>query len=376
MERAAGNDSAAGERIVPDEGTDRRCGDQARAGIFHTDNGGGDRGLHLGFFKGKVGFLHGAPDKLQTAAAAERLCADDAAVDEREAVGVPAEVLPAEGAVSDGDIFRMPEGILCIEGAAVKDSIPYILEAVLSDAVRAGEVQVRAAHEHVLAFKTAAVHGDIPEGPAEFRGLNIAAGKGNVPAFPERLDAVQAGILDADALGVPQGSAAELSHFGAADGEIPAVPEGIAQIEKGVLRGDAGAFLEGAFAVGGAVDAAAADSEIFCAVKGAFFVKGLIGDFLHGWVLSPENSLPVSFQRAIRGCFPKGSVSYGTEDNRGSRCGTAPREAQREAYPAGGKGSGAAPAAAGPESGECPPRYSRRPEGFGRGEYPPSCFFP
>ena len=304
MKHAAGNDRAAGKRIVPDEGADRRRGDQSRAGIFHTDNGGGDRGLHLGFFKGKIGFFHGAPDELQTAAAAERLRADDAAVDKREAVGVPAEVLPAEGAVSDGDIFRMPEGILRIEGTAVKDGIPHILEAVLPDAVRAGEVQVCAAHEHVLAFQAAAVRGDIPEGPAEFRGLNIAAGKGNIPAFPECLDAVQAGILDADALGVPQGSAAELSHFGAADGEIPAVPEGIAQIEKGVLRGDAGAFLEGAFAVGGAVDAAAADGEIFCAVKGAFFVKGLICDFLHEWVLSPENRLPVSFQRAMRGCFP------------------------------------------------------------------------
>lgn len=309
-------------------------------------------------------------------AAAERLCADDAAVDEREAVGIPAEIFAAEGAVPDGDVFRMPEGILRVEGTAVKDGILHVLEAVFPDALCMGEVQVRAAHEHVLAFKTAAVHGDIPEGPAEFRGPDIAAGKGNVPAFPERLDAVQTGILDADSLGIPQGGAAELGHFGAADGEIPAVPEGIAQIAEGILHGDAGAFLEGAFTVGGAVDAAAADSEIFCAVKGAFFVKGLICDFLHEWVLSPENRLPVSFQRAIRGCFPKGSVSYGTEDNRGSRCGTAPREAQREAHPDGGKGNGAAPAAAGPESGEYPPRYSRRPEGFGRGEYPLPWIFP
>lgn len=270
----------------------------------------------------------------------------------------------------------MPEGILRIEGTAVKDGILHVLEAVFPDAVCMGEVQIRAAHEHVLAFQAAAVHGNIPEGPAEFRGPDIAAGKGNIPAFPECLDAVQAGILDADALGVPQGGAAELSHFGAADGEIPAVPEGIAQIEKGVLRGDAGAFLEGAFAVGGAVDAAAADGEIFCAVKGAFFVKGLIDDFLHEWVLSPENRLPVSFQRAVRECFLMGSVSYGTEDSRGSRCGTAPREAQREAHPAGGKGSGAAPAAAGPENGEYPLRYSRHPAGSGRGAVPLPWIFP
>lgn len=298
MERAAGDDGAAGERIVPDEGADGRRGDEAGPGIFHAHDGRGDGGFHFGFFKGEVGLLHGAPDELQIAAAAEGLCADDAAVDEGEAVRVPAEVFAADNAVPDGDVFRVPEGVLRIEGAVVKDGVLHVLEAVFPDAVRVGEVQVFAAHEHVLAFETAAVHGDVPEGPAEFRRLDVAAGEGDVRAFPESLDAVEPGIFDADALGVPQGGAAELGHFRAADGEVPVVPEGIAQIAEGALHGEAGAFLEGAFAVGGAVDAAAAHGEALCAVEGPFFVKGLIGDFLHEWFLSPEET---GFRRRLSG---------------------------------------------------------------------------
>lgn len=95
---------------------------------------------------------------------------------------------------------------------------------------------------------------------------------------------MEAGILQPDAPGIPQCSAAAFGEFAAFHHKAAVVPEGVAQIEKAVFGGDVCALLEGAFAIGGAVEAAIGRFHVPRTVKRTFLVKRLVLNDLHSCV--------------------------------------------------------------------------------------------
>lgn len=75
--------------------------------------------------------MHLAIDKAQVSAVAEGQGARYPAADERQAVGIPAEVLAVDDAVPDHDVPSMPESILGIQLTVLQDGIFNVLERVL-----------------------------------------------------------------------------------------------------------------------------------------------------------------------------------------------------------------------------------------------------
>ena len=104
----------------------------------------------------------------------------------------------------------------------------------------------------------------------------MAVPHGYVPALPQGLDAVELGAGDGNALGVPEGGAAEFGQFAVGNGEALAVPEGVAQVEKAVVHPYVPAFLEGAFPIGGAVEGAVLNRDILAGIERPLLVKGLM----------------------------------------------------------------------------------------------------
>lgn len=90
---------ALGSGVVPDDFAHGRGLDAARLGVLDAVDGGGDGGLHLALFKGKVGVLHAAVHQLQALAVAQGLGAPDDAVLKGEVLAVPPQILPFHHAV-------------------------------------------------------------------------------------------------------------------------------------------------------------------------------------------------------------------------------------------------------------------------------------
>lgn len=84
--------------------------------------------LDLGVLKGEVGVYHFAVDEAEIFAVAERLCADDAAVLEGQTVGEPCEVLAFDGRIFDGDVLRVPKGILRVEIRVGYGEVVHVLK--------------------------------------------------------------------------------------------------------------------------------------------------------------------------------------------------------------------------------------------------------
>jgi hypothetical protein len=86
--------------------------DPAGAGVLDGENVTLYVGLYVGILERQVGSFHGAVDECQIFAIAQGLGADDVAVDKGQTVGEPCQILAFDGAVADGDIFAVPEGVL------------------------------------------------------------------------------------------------------------------------------------------------------------------------------------------------------------------------------------------------------------------------
>lgn len=112
--------------------------------------------------------------------------------------------------------------------------------------------------------------------PAKFVGDDVAVFEADVPAFAKGLDAVELRVADADILVVPEGGAAVFGERAIFQHEAVVVPEAVAQVEEAVLDAHVPTFLEGAFAVGRAVEGAVPDECIVNAVEFAFFIENLI----------------------------------------------------------------------------------------------------
>ena len=236
----------------------------------------GDIGVDIAVFESEVASFGGAVYESKSFTVAKGLSSLDMTVYKSEIFRVPAEIFALHHAVPDGDIFPVPESVLRIEDAAVKDGVPHVLEPVFPGEFRPGEGELFAAEEEVLPFRGEILSGDAAAHPAELGTLRGGAAELYVRAFPERLDAAEAGILDADIFRIPQRRPAELRHLRAAERDALPVPEGIAEIPETVLRRDVPARFQGALPVGGPVETAPPEKQLPLSVKGALFVKSFV----------------------------------------------------------------------------------------------------
>ena len=83
--------------IRHDDFANRIHGNMSAAGIFDGIHMAVDGRFHIGIFKGQVGSLHGAVHQLQIFTIAQRLGADDVAVNEGQIFGEPRQVLALDG---------------------------------------------------------------------------------------------------------------------------------------------------------------------------------------------------------------------------------------------------------------------------------------
>ena len=79
-----------------------------------------------------------------------------------------------------------------------------------------------------------------------------------------------------DAIAVPERGAALVRELGAAYFEVVVVPEWVAQVEEAVFNLHVPALFEGALAVGGAVEGAAAHEHAVASVESALGVHRLV----------------------------------------------------------------------------------------------------
>ena len=268
-------------RVVPDDFPNGGDGDVSGVGVFDADDRGCDGGLHVGALKAQVGVYHLAVNEPQIFAVAQGLGADDPAVVQGKAVGIPGQVLSLYGAVAHGDILPMPESVLGVKDTVFKEGVLYVLKGILPRKADIAEDNILRTHHEILADGGGILHADTPCGPAELRGNNVAVFYGHIGALPQSLDAVHFCSRDGDVPRVPQGGPAIGGHFSVFDDKVIVMPEGVAQVIKAVLRPYVGALLKGAFPVRGAVESAVPHGKIVASVKGPLLVKGLIFNDFH-----------------------------------------------------------------------------------------------
>ena len=160
-------------------------------GILDADDWGGERGLHVGTLKGKIGIHHFAVYELQIFAIAKRLSPDDPAIFKGDVFTVPRKILTFHDTVPHRDIFCVPERILGVEYTVFKHGIRDVLEGVFAFHTNVAESQVIGAKHKVFALNRAVLHVDPAHRPAELRGNDVAATQFGISALPQRLDAGQ-----------------------------------------------------------------------------------------------------------------------------------------------------------------------------------------
>src|SRR5699024_3498172 len=137
--------------------------------------------------------------------------------------------------------------------------------------------------------------------PAELRRPDVAAPHGDVGTFPQGLDAVQAGALDGDMVGIPQRRPAKLGHFAIPYSQAVVMPEGLAQIEKAARRRHIRTLCEGALSAGSAVKAAVPHRPVRAAVQRPLRVTPLILNTIHtNSLLFPVLSCPCAHGQGMR----------------------------------------------------------------------------
>ena len=98
-----------------DDLADRISDDPARKRIFDREDIALDGCVDLGILKGEVAALGGTIYQLESLAVAERLRADDVAIDKGNVFRIPREILAPHNAVTDCYVLRVPECVLCVE---------------------------------------------------------------------------------------------------------------------------------------------------------------------------------------------------------------------------------------------------------------------
>lgn len=264
---------------------DRACGWQRDAalgeGIFDAHDGCGDGGLDARALESEVAVYHFAVDEGEVFAVAEWLGADDPAVLEGEIFAVPGEVFAAEDGIFHGHIFRVPESVLAVDDAVFKEAVFDVLQRIFGAHLEIFRAHAVVFHEKIFALGGAVFEGYVVGEPAEFVGDDVAVFEADVPAFAKGFDAVELRIADADVLVVPEGGSTVFCERAIFQHEAVVVPEAVAQVEEAVLDAHVPTFLEGAFAVGRAVEGAVLDECIVNAVEFAFFIESLILDDGH-----------------------------------------------------------------------------------------------
>lgn len=245
-------------------------------GIFDAHDRGGDGGLDGGALESQVAIHHFAINEGEVFAVAEGLGADDPAVLEGEIFAVPGEIFTAKNGIFHGHIFRVPESVLAVDDAVFKEAVFDVLQRIFGAQLEIFRAHAVVFHEKIFALGGAVFEGYVVGEPAEFVGDDVAVFEADVSAFAKGFDAVELRVADADVLVVPEGGAAVFGEFAAREHEITIVPEAVAQVEEAVFDAHIPAFLEGAFAVGRAVEGAVLDECIVNAVEFAFFIESLI----------------------------------------------------------------------------------------------------
>ena len=97
-------------------------------GILDADDWRGERGLHVGTLKGKIGIHHFAVYELQIFAITKRLSPDDPAIFKGDVFTVPRKILTFHDTVPHRDIFCVPERILGVEYSVFKHGIRDVLK--------------------------------------------------------------------------------------------------------------------------------------------------------------------------------------------------------------------------------------------------------
>lgn len=270
------NDFSRGFRNVANDLADSWQRDAALGeGIFDAHDRRGDGGLNAGALEGEVAVDELAVDEGEVFAVAEWLGADDPAVLEGEIFAVPGEVFAAEDGIFNGHIFRMPESVLAVDDAVFEEAVFDVLQGIFGAHLEIFRAHAVVFHEKIFALGGAVFEGYVVGEPAEFVGDDVAVFEADVPAFAKGLDAVELAVCHGDVLVIPERSAAVFGEFAAREHEITIVPEAVAQVEEAVFDAHVPAFLEGAFAVGRAVEGAVLDECIVNAVEFAFFIESL-----------------------------------------------------------------------------------------------------
>lgn len=276
------NDLSRGFRNVADDLADSWQRDAALGeGIFDAHDRRGDGGLNAGALEGEVAVYHFAINEGEVFAVAEGLGSDDPAVLEGEIFAVPGEIFAAEDGIFHGHIFRMPESVLAVDDAVFEEAVFDVLQGIFGAQLEVFRAHAVVSHEKIFALGGAVFEGYVVGEPAEFVRNDLAIFKPDVLAFAKGLDAVELAVCHGDVLVIPERSAAVFGEFAAREHEITIVPEAVAQVEEAVFDAHVPAFLEGAFAVGRAVEGAVLDECIVNAVEFAFFIESLILDDGH-----------------------------------------------------------------------------------------------
>lgn len=277
------DDLSRGFRNVADDLADSWHADlTASKRIFDAHDGGGDGGLNAGALEGEVAVYHFAINEGEVFAVAEGLGADDPAVLEGEIFAVPGEIFTAKNGIFHSHVFRVPKSVLAVDDAVFEEAVFDVLQGIFGAQLEVFCAHATISHEKILAFSGTVFERYVVGEPAEFVGDDVAVFEADVPALAKSLDAVELRVGDADVLVVPEGSAAVFGEFAAREHEITIVPEAVAQVEEAVFDAHIPTFLEGAFAVGRAVEGAVLDECIVSAVEFAFFIESLILNDRHG----------------------------------------------------------------------------------------------
>lgn len=276
------NDFSRGFRNVADDLADSWQRDAALGeGIFDAHDRRGNRGLDGGALESEVAIYHFAINEGEVFAVAEGLGADDPAVLEGEIFAVPGEIFTAKNGIFHSHVFRVPKSVLAVDDAVFEEAVFDVLQGIFGAQLEVFRAHAVVSHEKIFALGGAVFERYVVGEPAEFVGDDVAVFEADVPAFAKGLDAVELRVGDTDVLVVPEGGAAVFCERTIFQHEAVVVPEAVAQVEEAVLDAHVPTFLEGAFAVGRAVEGAVLHAYVLQTIQRALFIKLLVLNHHH-----------------------------------------------------------------------------------------------
>ena len=198
--------------------------------VLDARYGAPDIRIHGGILKSEIAVgIHRAVFKHQILCIAKRLSALDSAVDELQALGVPAKEFAVDFRVVHRDVLRIPKGVFGVNLGVADHHIAAVLESIVAVMNIVGDINVGRMHEeiigmigrHVPEFDIAAVPKRFHR-VGEFYLLEV-----DIFHVAEHLRRVDSGVLHAHIVGVPDGGAGAGRKAAALEHHMFGVPEGV-----------------------------------------------------------------------------------------------------------------------------------------------------